>query len=82
MELGMANVAVRVRTRQLLTILAKKNMSQNSLGRGAGLTSGHVSQLIRGTRNVSPRTRKRLLQALDDVTFEDIFAIRFDARAR
>jgi DNA-binding LacI/PurR family transcriptional regulator len=51
-------------------------MSQNGLGRGAGLQSGHVSQLISGKRNVSPATRQKILQTLNGVEFDEIFVIR------
>ena len=68
-------VKVRVREKALLQILAERNMSQNGLARSAGLTSGHVSQLIRGTRYVAPRTRQRIIQALGDVPFDRIFSI-------
>jgi transcriptional regulator with XRE-family HTH domain len=69
-------VIVRIKQKPLLTILAKQNMSQNGLARGAGLQSGHVSQLISGKRNVSPDTRKKILQTLEGVQFDEIFAIR------
>jgi transcriptional regulator with XRE-family HTH domain len=69
-------VIVRIKPRALLTILAKNNMSQNGLGRGAGLQSGHVSQLISGKRNVSPATRQKILQTLNGVEFDEIFVIR------
>ncbi len=51
-------------------------MSQNGLGRGAELQSGHVSQLISGKRNVSPETRIKILKALNGVQFDEIFVIR------
>ncbi|MGO9585284.1 MAG: helix-turn-helix domain-containing protein [Limisphaerales bacterium] len=69
-------VIVRIRPKALLTILAKRNMSQNGLGRGAELQSGHVSQLISGKRNVSPETRIKILKALNGVQFDEIFVIR------
>ncbi len=67
---------VNIKPKALLTILARRCMSQNSLGRVANLQSGHVSQLISGKRNVSPETRAKLLKALDGVQFDEIFAIR------
>ncbi|MGD0252498.1 MAG: hypothetical protein ABSC01_07355 [Verrucomicrobiota bacterium] len=69
-------VIVRIKPKALLTILAKRNMSQNGLGRGAELKSGHVSQLISGKRNVSPATRQKILQAIPGVEFNEIFVIR------
>ena len=70
----MSNMKVRVKTKVFREILARKNISQNGLGRVAQLTSGHVSQLIRGTRNASPETRKKILRELD-VPFDQIFRI-------
>ena len=69
-------IKVKIKSKVLQLIMAKRNMSQNSLGRGANLQSGHVSQLISGKRNVSPETRAKLLKALDGVQFDEIFAIR------
>jgi plasmid maintenance system antidote protein VapI len=72
----MNKLKVIIKARALLTILARRNMSQNGLARGASLQSGHVSQLISGKRNVSPATRQRLLAALPGVEFDDVFSIR------
>jgi len=69
-------LVVKIKPKPLLTILAKENMSQNGLARVAGLQSGHVSQLISGKRNVSPNTRRKILQSLNGVQFDEIFAIR------
>jgi plasmid maintenance system antidote protein VapI len=66
---------VRIKPKALQTILAKNNMSQNGLARISDLQSGHVSQLVSGKRNVSPETRKKLLKALNDVQFDEIFSI-------
>ncbi len=76
----MSNMTVRIKAKPLLRILATRNISQNGLGRVARLTSGHVSQLIKGRRNVSPKTRDKILTALGDVPFDDIFAISFSTR--
>ena len=73
-------MTVRVRAKALLGILARRNMSQNGLARITGLTSGHVSQLIQGKRNVSPKTRTRILHCLGDVPFDEIFSISFGRR--
>jgi transcriptional regulator with XRE-family HTH domain len=69
-------IFVKIKTKALLTILAKNNMSQNSFGRYADLQSGHVSQIISGKRNVSPETREKILKALKEVQFDEIFSIR------
>ena len=69
-------IKVTVKSRAMEMLLARRNMSQNSLGRVTGLQSGHVSQLVSGKRNVSPATRQKILQAIDGVEFDEIFAIR------
>lgn len=69
-------IYVNIKAKALLTILAKRNMSQNSLGRVADLQSGHVSQVISGKRNVSPETREKILKALNGVQFDEIFSIK------
>jgi transcriptional regulator with XRE-family HTH domain len=69
-------IKVVIKSVALLKILAKRNMSQNGLGRYTGLKSGHVSQLINGKRNVSPASRQKILDSLKGVGFDEIFAIR------
>ncbi len=66
---------VSIKPKALLMILARRNMSQNSLGRVTDLQSGHVSQLISGKRNVSPSTREKIMRALEGIQFDEIFAI-------
>ena len=73
----MSQFKVRIKAKPFLTILAKQQMSQTSFGRWAKITSGHMSQLLTGKRNVSPRTRKKILEALPGVHFEQIFANSF-----
>ena len=76
----MSQLKVRIKPKPFLQILARQNMSQNSFGRGAQVTSGHMSQLLTGRRNVSPRTRKKIMDALPGVTFEQIFSHTFDKK--
>lgn len=68
-------IKVVIKSEAILKILAKRNMSQNSLGRDTGLKGGHVSQLISGKRNASPATRQKILDSLKGVEFDEIFAI-------
>ena len=76
----MRAMKVTVKREPFLMILAKKNISQNGLARVTGLTSGLLSQIATGKRNVAPKTRDQILKALDDVSFDDIFAVRFVGR--
>lgn len=72
----MAHMKVGLKTKPFLEMLAKNNWSQNGFAESAGLSSGHFSQLVRGKRNVSPKTRKKILFALQGGKFEDIFFIK------
>ena len=72
----MKRTYVVVRSRQLLGILAKRNMCQNGLARATHLTSGHISQLISRKRNPSPQVRQRIMNFLG-VDFHEIFALRY-----
>jgi transcriptional regulator with XRE-family HTH domain len=53
--------------------IARGNLSQNEVARRCGLTSGFLSQLLRGQRNPGPRTRARLLKALPGMSFDELF---------
>ncbi len=66
---------VRVKTQVVWEILLRKNMSQNDLGKAAGISSGHISQLINGARCPTPTVRRKLLDALAPADFDTIFAI-------
>lgn len=52
--------------------MARLNLSQNALARRCGLSSGFISQLLRGIRYLGPRTRAKLLEALR-FDFDDLF---------
>ena len=66
---------VRVKTRAVWEMLLRRNMTQNDLAKQAKLSSGHLSQLINGERFPSPAVRRKLMEALDQVDFDDIFEI-------
>lgn len=53
-------------------VIATMNFSQNEVARRCGFTSGFMSQLLRGLRYPGPRTRARLLEALN-LSFEELF---------
>jgi transcriptional regulator with XRE-family HTH domain len=52
--------------------LAQRNISQNGLARACRLSSGHMSQLLKGTRLPGPQTRQRLMEFLR-LPFEELF---------
>jgi transcriptional regulator with XRE-family HTH domain len=70
-------MAIRVRLNQdaVLKILAKRNISQNMLAIKTGISSTYISNLICGVRYPSPEIRKKLQDALQPLTFDDIFII-------
>jgi len=70
-------MTIRVKLNQavVLRAIARRNMSQNMLAIRAGTSSGYISQIMRGTRNPSPRMREKLQSVLAPLTFDDIFII-------
>jgi transcriptional regulator with XRE-family HTH domain len=76
----MSKMKVRIKTKRFLELIAKNNWTQNGFALLAHLTSGHLSQLVRGKRNVSASTREKILSQLQGTTFDDIFLIKFSAK--
>ena len=70
-------MTIRVRLNQVavLRAIARRNMSQNMLAIRVGSSSGYISQIMRGTRNPSPRMREKIQDVLKPLTFDDIFVI-------
>ena len=68
---------LKVRLRALATWehLARQNLSQNELASRLGITSGYLSQLINGQRCPSARIRRRLLEIIPGVAFDDLFVV-------
>jgi transcriptional regulator with XRE-family HTH domain len=75
----MNQVTVRIKREPFLKLLRQKKISQNALGWSLGLTSGYVSQLVNGKRNVKPQTLATLLSVLG-VPFAEIFEEHFYKR--
>ncbi len=67
-------IKVRVNQSAVLRAIARRNLSQNGLAVKAGISSGFISQIMRGSRCPSPAVRKKLQNALR-ATFDDIFII-------
>jgi len=68
-------VKVSLNRHALEIAIARRNMSQNMLATRTGISSGYMSQLMRGERHASPRIRQKILDALSPLTFDDIFII-------
>jgi transcriptional regulator with XRE-family HTH domain len=74
-------IKVKLNQAAVLWAIAKRNMSQNMLADRAGISSSYISQIIRGTRNPSPLTRQKIQDALQPLTFDDIFIIEENGNA-
>jgi hypothetical protein len=70
----MARLKFHIKADKFLDILSRRDMSQTSFARWARLTSGHMSQLVRGVRSASPETQKKILLALPGVDRDEIFS--------
>lgn len=68
-------VKVKVNTRCLWDAVARQNMSQNEMAAKLGISKCYMSQVLSGTRCPSPRLRRRLLDVLSPLTFDDLFVI-------
>ena len=68
-------VRVRLNRDFVDILLARRNMSQNSLARMLGLSTGYMAQLMNGDRYPSPRLRQRILEILNPLSFDDLFIV-------
>ncbi len=68
-------IIVKVNTLQVEKEIARRNLSKNMLAIKTGISSSYISQIISGTRYPSPKIREKLQQALQPLTFDDIFTI-------
>ena len=66
---------VKVKTRAIWRLLVRRNMTQNDLARKAGISSGHLSMMVNGERHPSAYVRRKMLEALAPVEFDEIFEI-------
>jgi len=66
---------VKVRESDIERLLAKRNLSHNAFAERLGISSGYMSQLMRGSRYPSAELRAKILRSLRNVTFDDIFEI-------
>lgn len=66
---------VKLKPQTLLNLLARKNKSQNWLAVRLDISSGYMSQLIRGKRTPSPEMRERILKYFEQMTFDELFEI-------
>jgi len=55
--------------------LTKENLAQNELAKRLGISSGYMAQLIGGSRSPSPKLRRKMLDVLSPLSFEEIFLL-------
>jgi transcriptional regulator with XRE-family HTH domain len=67
-------IRFKVNSKALWDAMARQNLSQNELADKLGISSGYMSQLVRGTRHPSPQLRRRMMELLDYLTFDELFA--------
>lgn len=71
-------VRVHLNNQALRRLLARRNMTQNSFARRIKVSSGYVSQLLRGQRHPSPKVRERILAELPGTDFDHLFRVADD----
>jgi DNA-binding XRE family transcriptional regulator len=68
-------VKVKVNTKGLWAAVARQNLSQNEMAAKLGISKCYMSQVLSGTRCPSPKLRRRMLEVLSPLTFDDLFII-------
>ncbi len=69
-------VRVRLKAAALEAELARRNLTKTAFARLAGLHRTHLSDMLPGRTRPGPRTRERLLQALEG-RFDEFFKITY-----
>lgn len=68
-------VKVKVNSKGLWDAVARQNLTQNEMAAKLGISKCYMSQVLSGTRCPSPRLRRRMLEVLNPLTFDDLFII-------
>ena len=63
---------VTVKPDPVWAFLEEHEISQNELARRVGISSGYLSQIMRGAAHPSPQVRRDLLRVLS-LDFDDLF---------
>jgi len=66
---------VRIKPDEIRRRLAERNETLKWLTHRLDITSGHMSHLMRGKRNPSPKLRQRMMRVLEVKNFDELFAI-------
>ena len=68
---------IGVNSKALRAAVARQNISQNELAAKLGISSGYMSQLVCGTRCPSAKLRRKMLEFLKPLRFDDLFIVEF-----
>ena len=68
-------VKVKVNSKGLWGAVARQNLSQNEMAVKLGISKSYMSQIVSGTRCPSPRLRRRMLDVLSPLAFDDLFIV-------
>jgi len=69
------SVKVRVNSKSLWDVIARQNLSQNEMAARLGISKSYLSQIVCGTRCPSPKLRRKMLDILSPLTFDDLFIV-------
>jgi transcriptional regulator with XRE-family HTH domain len=74
-------IKVCLRRKNIITLLAKLNRSQNSLARDMDISSGYMAQLLTGTRNPGPKMRVKIMRVFRRHKWDYLFEIVVDRKS-
>ena len=72
---GGKKMRIKLKTRIVKEQLLRRGRSQNWLALHMKTSKGYLSQLMKGSRSLSPEMAKRMLRVLKDCKFDDILKI-------
>ena len=62
-------------SKALWDAVARQNLSQNEMAVKLCISKSYMSQIVSGTRCPSPRLRRKMLDVLSPLTFDDLFIV-------
>ncbi len=69
---------VLIRQGEVERLLTKRNLSQNAFAKRLGISTGYMSQLMRGNRYPSAELRAKILRSMKNINLDKIFVIMDD----
>ena len=71
----MVKAKVSVNDMALYDFMTQNNLSQKDLAQRLDISESYISQLLCRTRHPSPKLRRRMLEALAPLTFQELFTV-------